>query len=538
MTDLSRRRFLRAGAGVGAVAALGATGWAANERLFTPGQPGRLLRSEAPLPQPFRIPLPIPPVLEPTRRDATADYYEIVQRETDLTILPGLRTRAWTYHGSFPGPTIRARSGRQAVVRHRNELPQPVVVHLHGGHTPAESDGYPMDVILPTNNGAPTSMTHHGVSGAAPEATHGAMPGMSHGAGSGKIAHGERDYTYPNAQRAATLWYHDHRHGYTGPAVWRGLAGFHLIGDDEEDALPLPSGDRDIPLLITDRAFAADGSFAYPLADPTMESPGVTEPFMNGVLGDVILVNGAPWPTHEVNPVRYRLRLLNGSNARRYRLALEPQPAGGGGFIQIGSDGGLLAQPLHHDTLDISPAERFDVVVDFSRFRPGTQVRLVNRLGDGPTTEVMRFDITGSTTTDDTSVPEHLSTIEPLDLGSAVTTRTFLFQLSKQGWTINGRPYEPGRPLARPKLGTVEIWRFITDFHHPVHVHLDPFQVISRNNRAPGPYDHGWKDTVDVRPAEAVEVAIRFTDYPGAFMLHCHNLEHEDMAMMADFVTE
>jgi FtsP/CotA-like multicopper oxidase with cupredoxin domain len=103
-------------------------------------------------------------------------------------------------------------------------------------------------------------------------------------------------------------------------------------------------------------------------------------------------------------------------------------------------------------------------------------------------------------------------------------------------WTVNGKAYEPGRALARPRLGTTEIWRFISDFHHPVHLHLDHFQVLSRNEFGPGPYDAGWKDTVDVRPAEAVEIAVRFTDYPGTYLLHCHNLEHEDMAMMADFV--
>ncbi|GAB2632740.1 multicopper oxidase family protein [Nocardia goodfellowii] len=521
----TRRGFLRAGAGLGAAAAVG---WLGGGRLITPGQPGRLLRSGIPLPQPYRTRLIVPPVLDPVRRDDTTDYYEIVQRETDLAILPGLRTRAWTYQGSFPGPTIHAKSGRRAVVRHRNELPHPAVVHLHGGHTPADSDGYPMDFILPVG----------GRSTAAPQAGSSHTTGHGSSAATSNIAHGTRDYTYPNVQRAATLWYHDHRHGFTGPAVWRGLAGFHLIGDDEEAALPLPSGDRDIPLMIADRSFAADGSFAYPLADPAMVTHGVTEPFMDGVLGDVILVNGTPWPRHDVDPVRYRFRILNGANARRYRLALDPPPPGGHGFVQIGSDGGLLERPVRHETLDIAPAERFDVLIDFARYPRGTRVRLTNQLDAGPTAEIMRFDITGPSIRDESAIPDRLSHWETLDPRRAVTERTFLFQLNKHGWTINGHPYEPGRALARPRLGTTEIWRFITDFHHPVHVHLDPFQVISRNNRPPSRYDIGWKDTVDVRPAEAVEVAVRFTDYTGPFMLHCHNLEHEDMAMMADFVTE
>jgi FtsP/CotA-like multicopper oxidase with cupredoxin domain len=323
--------------------------------------------------------------------------------------------------------------------------------------------------------------------------------------------------------------------GYTGPAVWRGLAGFHLVDDDEADALPLPRGERDIPLMIADRSFAADGSFLYPAA----ADGGVTDAYMNGVLGDVILVNGAPWPVAQVDPARYRLRLLNASNARRYRLELDPQPPGGSALVQIGSDGGRLARPVGHDALELAPAERFDVVVDFSRYRPGTQVRLVNRLGSGSTAEVMRFDITGQDRGDDSAVPDRLGwDVVALDPRQAVATRTFVFRQGRDGtWTINDLAYRPGRALAAPKLGTIEIWRFVTDFHHPVHLHLNHFQVLSRNGGKPGAYDLGWKDTVDVRPSEAVEVITRFTDYQGVFLLHCHNLEHEDMAMMGDFVT-
>ncbi|MGW0431526.1 multicopper oxidase family protein [Micromonospora sp. NPDC003197] len=523
--SMNRRRFLGVGVGAAAVGAtaLGSAGWLAGGKLLTPGEPGKLLPSQVPLPRPYQVQLPIPTVLEPTRSDATTDYYEITQRLASLSILPGMQTQAWTYQGSFPGPTIRSRAGRRTVVRHRNELPQPVVVHLHGGHTPADSDGYPMDLILPVG-GATNAATHHG--------HHETSQPV------GKTTTGHRDYVYPFEQRAATLWYHDHRHGYTGLAVWQGLAGFHLVHDDEEDALPLPTGVRDIPVMIADRSFAADGSFRYPLTDPSLRVPGVTDAYMNGVLGDVILVNGAPWPVLHAERARYRLRLLNASNARRYRLELDPPPPGGQGLIQIGSDGGLLERPVAHETLEIAPAERFDVVIDFSRYRPGTQVRLVNRLGDGPTAHVMRFDLAGTTIHDESAVPDRLSHIPRLDPAGAETTRTFHFQLRPDhGWTINGHPYQPGRALARPRLGSTEIWRLISDFHHPVHIHLDPGQVISRNNRAPGRYDSGWKDTVDVRPREAVEIAVRFTDYPGTFMLHCHNLEHEDMAMMADFTT-
>jgi spore coat protein A len=489
---VNRRTVLRLG---GAAVALGA-GLPLASRLLAPAQLGRLLPSAAPLPPRFGTPLPIPEVLAPVRRDGTTDHYEITQRPALLGLLPGLRTAAWTYGGTFPGPTIVSRAGRRTVVRHRNELSEPVVVHLHGGHTPAASDGYPMDMVMPE------------------------MPGMSH----------PRDYTYPMNQRAATLWYHDHSMGRTGANIWRGLAGFHLVRDDEEDALPLPRGERDVPLMITDRSFRADGAMTY---------PGMHDGYENGVLGDVILVNGAPWPVLAADPARYRLRLLNASNARRYRLRLDPQPPGGGALVQIGSDGGLLERPIAHDVLEIAPAERFDLVVDFARYPAGTRVRLVNTLGADGTAEVMRFDVGSGGGADDSAIPERLSAGVPrLDPAQAVRTRTFQFKQSGDGvWTINDKEFRPGRALARPRLGEIEVWRFLTDFHHPIHVHLDPVQVVSRNSGGLGAYDHGWKDTVDVRASEAVEVVTRFTDYPGTYLMHCHNLEHEDMAMMADFVT-
>lgn len=513
---MKRRTLLRGGllaAGVGVAGA----GWPTAQLALGSAEPGRLLRSQVPLPPRYRARLPIPDLLAPIASDTTSDYYTITQRAADLTILPGLTTPAWTYGGTFPGPTIVSRSGRRAVIRQHNALPVPVAVHLHGGHTPPDSDGYPLDLIEPQ---ATHTMTHD--------------DRMRSGMSRNSVV-GQREYVYPMQQPAATLWYHDHRMSYTGQAVWRGLAGFHIVHDDEERGLPLPNGHRDIPLMIADRSFSADGSFQYPLTD----GGDVAAPYMNGVLGDVVLVNGAPWPVLETDPARYRFRLLNASNARRYRLRLDPPPPEGSVFTQIGSDGGLLASPLAHDAIDIAPAERFDVIVDFSRYRPGTQVRLVNTLGTQSSTQVMRFDVIGTDRSDDSTIPERLSeSFVPLDRGRATTTRTFLFGQGRAGvWMINNEPYRPGAPVATPRLGDVEIWRFITDIRHPIHVHLNSFQVLSRNNKPPGRFDHGWKDTIDVAPAEAVEVIVRFTDYHGTYLVHCHNLEHEDMAMMADFVT-
>ncbi|WP_433275651.1 multicopper oxidase family protein [Pseudonocardia xinjiangensis] len=516
MTRLSRRGFLGLLGAAGAGVALAGCGLGS-----TPGQTGEQLASALPLPEPFRVPLPVPPVARPAGTDPSgADLYRVTQRVADLEILPGTRTPVLGYDGIFPGPTFETRRGRPVVVLHRNELPVPTVVHLHGGHTPAESDGWPLDLVLPVGSTA-DPMTHHGMLG--------------------DLAAGEREYRYPMDQRAATLWYHDHRMDFTGPATYRGLAGFHLVRDDVEDALPLPRGERELPLMICDRAFAADGSFAYPGLDQGMRSvPGVEDDWMEGVLGDVVLVNGAPWPVHEVDAARYRLRLLNSSNARRYRLVLQVPGASDLPLVQIGSDGGLLAAPVTHQALDLAAGERFDVVVDFTALPVGTEVTMVNPLGTGRTTDVMRFRVV-RTAKDDSRVPERLADVEPLVPPPGASRRTFRFTRGAvgdhRGWAINGTSFDPERSLADVPLGRTEVWRFVSDVHHPVHVHLDAFQVLRRGSFGPGPYDGGWKDTVDIRPGEIVDVAVRFEHYAGKFVFHCHNLEHEDMAMMATIRT-
>ncbi|MDN5852022.1 MAG: multicopper oxidase family protein [Actinomycetia bacterium] len=511
---LSRRRFVGLSSGLVVAAAL--PGCALTKEYQT----GAELSSTAELPEPFTVPLPIPRVAEHSDRNG-ADYYEITQRNAEVEILPGKRTPILGYDGEFPGPTVVSRSGRPTIVKHTNELDIPVVVHLHGGHTPSESDGFPIDFVMPKG-------AHD----------------MPHGhAASGQIKHGHFAYEYPMKQRASTLWYHDHRMDFTGPSVYHGLAGFHLIHDDEEDALPLPSGERDIPLMITDRAFDGDGAFIYPALDPTMmKEPGVEDAYMAGVLGDVVLVNGAPWPELEVDAARYRFRILNASNARRYRLQLDPGPPEGDAFTQVGSDGGLLAEPHGLADIQIAAAERFDVIIDFGKYAVGDVVTMRNALGDGSTADVMRFRIARKAS-DDSAIPRLLSEIEELDPAAATVTREFEFTLGAATseydgmWLINGKPYDPERVDAKPRLGEIELWRFITDVHHPVHVHLDPFQVTRRSGGGPGPYDKGWKDTVDVRPGEVVEVAIRFADYAGTYVMHCHNLEHEDMMMMSNFET-
>jgi spore coat protein A, manganese oxidase len=513
---ISRREFLLLGLAGGVVLALPFGASACSDE----GSTGTLLPSRAKLPGPFEVPLPVPPVLEPVRTVAGIDFYEMTQRVGRIEILPELQTEVWGYQGIFPGPTIESRSGRKIVVRQRNELPVSVSTHLHGGRTPPDSDGYPTDLILPKKaNGH--SMEGHGSM---------RMQSSSH----------FKDYTYPLEQRAATLWYHDHRMDFTGPQVWRGLAGFQIIRDDEEDGLPLPKDEKEIPLMICDRSFDEDGSFLYPSLDPSLKSkPGVEDDYMDGVLGDTILVNGAPWPYMEVSNTKYRFRILNASNARRYELALEP---GHAPLVQIGSDGGLLGAPLLHRTVPIAQAERFDVVVDFSKYDVGDEVTLKNRMGEGRTADVMRFHVTRHER-DDSTVPRRLSDMtEFVELEESNANRTREFRFTRVGdeggtmWGINGEPFDPGRMAARPELGSTEVWHLrAAPAAHPVHLHLVHFKVLSRNGREPLPTDAGWKDTVGLSSGEEARVLVRFDGYRGRYVFHCHNLEHEDMMMMANF---
>lgn len=431
---------------------------------------------------PFQVPLPIPPVLAPARTDATTDYYEVTMKEAQSLILPGLKTTVWGYNGLFPGPTIKAKSGRRVIIRQINRLPVETSVHLHGGHVPPDMDGHPTDLIAP-----------------------GAY----------------KDYVYPNNQIAATLWYHDHALHRTAMNVYLGLAGFYLIEDDFEKGLNLPGGAYDVALVIQDRLFNADGSFYYP--------PLTRETLMNGVLGDTILVNGAAQPYFQVANRKYRFRILNGSNAREYELAL----SSGKSFVQIGTDGGLLPAPVTRSTIRIAPAERVEVIIDFFAYPVGAQVILKNRLGTGSTADIMRFDVVHQET-DNSSLPSTLRPLNPLPSPSATRDFNLQFDEMRGLWVINGKPFDPTRIDASPRLGSTEIWRFInhSDMAHPMHIHDIMFQILDRNGHMHSAGEAGWKDTVNVGPMETVQVSTQFNDYTGTYVFHCHNLEHEDHDMM------
>lgn len=451
---------------------------------------------------PFVDPLRIPPVLTPAMIGKTQFYTMTMQAGFSKLHRDLPKTMIWGFNGIWPGPTIRATKGQPVVIRQINSLPSThndgmsdmalmdPAVHLHGAHTSDLDDGHPRQSIPPG---------------------------------------GFRDYHYPNRQRAMPLLYHDHSHGQTGLHVYYGLGGSYIIDDPDELSLGLPSGDYDIPLLIQDRIFNADGSFKYFLDANTRET---------GILGDTILVNGTVQPYLKVARRKYRFRVINASNARLYQLQL----SSGDPLIQIGTDGGLLAKPLPKTVIELAPFERADIVIDFGSYPLGSQIILKNCSNcTGRLASIMRFDVE-SAATDTSVVPDCLSSWEDLPITSDTVSREFTLnrQVTVGGtvWTINGQTFDPNNPpLAQVKYGTVEKWKFNnpTTHRHPVHIHLIQFQVIEINGVAQDPSKHGWKDVLVAPPAGNITVAARFTGFKGRFLFHCHNLEHEDLGMMADY---
>ena len=448
------------------------------------GRPGPVRRSEvAGLFEPFQAELPIPRVLEPDTQGGV-DRYAITMQEGTQEILPGLETPIAAYDGEFPGPTIRAQVGRPVEVTHTNDLSSTTTVHLHGGHQREEDDGALHEYYID--------------------------PGA------------DRTYHYPNEQPQATLWYHDHIHGSTGPHLNYGLLGCYLL-DDENEPGNLPQGEYDVPLVMTDRSFNSDGSFNY------------SENWVPGFTGDTILVNGAVVPRMRVKRRLYRLRFVNASNARPYRLVLGNKRL----MHQIAGDGGLLDRPRNRRAIVLTSAERAEVLVDFSQFRPGSQLILRNTLGgSGSTKAVMRFDVEGGGGPEQFRVPNRLAWPEP----TPAPRRTRQFELalneSQTEWVINGQGFDESRIDETPRLYTTERWRFVTSNHgshnepHPMHLHGCHFKVISVNGQPPHPGDRGWKDTVNVPPGGEAVIEPYFKPFAGRFVYHCHIVEHGDRNMM------
>lgn len=500
----------------------------------------------------FVDPLPIPPVLQPVTTVDGKLFYEVrmLQNRQQLHRDFPAPTTIWGYNGMYPGPTIEARRGHPVTVRWVNALPTthllPVdtsihgaedfrpqvrnVVHLHDGNTPAEFDGHPDQWYTPElTEVGPLFKTDV--------------------------------FEYPNQQPATTLWYHDHAVGITRLNVYAGLAGFYLLRDGEEDRLPLPRGAYEIPIVIQDRTFNEDASLSYP-------AEWVPEFF-----GNTVLVNGKVWPFLNVEPRRYRFRILNGSNARFYRLRLDPELP----FRVIGVDGGLVERPVTVNEFILGPAERVDVIVDFRRHR-GETFTLTNSarapfpngdLPDGNTGVIMQFRVELPLCGRDGSrIPRRLVRRQNLRPGEAIRTRDLTLNertelvsgaerlvllLGTRNLTGRPQPYTWGDSATEyPLLDSVEIWRLIntTVDTHPIHLHLVRFQILDRQpydvdhfvrtgelvftgrRVPPEPYERGFKDTVRANPGEVTRFITRFGDFFGPFVWHCHILEHEDNEMM------
>lgn len=468
-----------------------------------------------------------PPELSPyaTGVDAQGPFalYALTARLGQAQILPGgLSTTVAGYNGIFPGPTIRAVQGTRAEVRIRNGfsatgglfLPEAIDLstHLHGSEALPQYDGYANDITRP-----------------------------------GFV----KTYHYPNIQHATTLWYHDHRHLVTAQNVYSGLAAFYPIADPYEQA-QLPQGEFDVPLMISDALFNADGSLAF------------TTDGDKGLWGDVILVNGVPWPTMKVKPRIYRFRTMNASIGRSYR----PTLSNGDPVHIVATDDGLVPIVQSVPSWRQGTAERTEILIDFRKYKVGQTVDLrnlsnKNNLDFANTDKIMRFQVVADSgpASTITAIPTRLDVgpcpdaprggLNPMDLTTdmVVAKRTLTFNRKHGLWTINGVTWEEVEAsgfkllFANPQPFTVEQWTFVNEsggWFHPVHVHLVGGKIIARNTNGGKPFawELGPKDVFYAGEGESVTALLQFNTLPngeGKFMIHCHNLTHEDHDMMVQF---
>jgi len=498
--NLSRRDLLKVGLFSSAALMLPAERVARTKLAIA----NRLPQSKLPAPftMGWKTPLPAPKVSV-----GDTDYFTITQQQVKAQILPDRQTTIWGYNGMTPGPTLYVDQHRKAVVRQICALPDRhpelgynvwTSTHLHGSCSLPEYDGYASDITTP-----------------------GAF----------------KDYQYPNIQDARTLWYHDHGVHITANNAYMGLAAQYILHSDAERALPIPHGHYDQPLILKDAMFQENGDLVI---DDNNE---------NGIYGDVILVNGVPWPRMDVEPRKYRFRVLNASVSRSYDLSLDT----GEPLVVIGTDGGLMPAPQPCAHVKVGMAERYEIVIDFSKYQPGQKVTLKNRSPDNnidyDTTGVVCQFVVGAHVTDPRSneIPQDLNpnmNVMGLKESDAKTTRLMRFERKDGHWTVNGQTWEDvvnsdyELTVANPGLGDVEIWELENPsggWFHPVHIHLVDFKVLDRNGRPPEDWEKGPKDVVYVGENEKVRVIMRFENQVGRYMMHCHNLVHEDHDMMVQF---
>lgn len=477
------------------------------------------------------------PAAVPTMIDGVAHYDFTMRRNPDAQVLTGqLKTPVFGYEGIFPGPRIELNQGTTAVVRHHNNLPAvgpfgspaKTSTHLHGSASLPEFDGYASDTTSP----------------------------------------GEyKDYHYPNFQAARTLWYHDHGVHWTAQQAYGGLAAMYVMHDRQESTL-LPTGDFDIPLLVNDAMFAADGSLAY------------NDNSHSGLWGDVILVNGRPWPLMKVQRRTYRFRILDCSISRSFNWRL----SNGMPLQVVATDGGLMPKGVAVTSMRHGGAERYEVVIDFSKV-PSTTKRIELLNGSNPnnidydfTGKVMAFDLLDGPVTktranfDDPTIQEpdptwdrnyHQFPLAPSEIMSLPTTGPYVrrhFRVERSGgeWLFGNTTWHQveasdyTQVLAAPAIGDVEIWEIENSsggWFHPVHIHLLDFRIIKRVGGIGKvlPHEEGPKDVMYVGEGETVHVLCKFIApgvvapsgdaafTGGRYMVHCHNLPHEDHDMMGQF---
>ncbi|MBP9664428.1 MAG: multicopper oxidase domain-containing protein [Pyrinomonadaceae bacterium] len=445
-----------------------------------------------------------------------------------ISLLPGAPTQVWRYEGevvegtpqnlqpipgSFLGPTIRVHRGQTIRINFTNNLPEMTLMHWHGLHVPEAMDAHPRFTV---------------------------EPGASY------------VYEFTVMNRAGTYWYHPHPDMRTAFQVYCGLAGLFIVSDDEEQGLGLPSGEADVPIVLQDRIFAPDNQFVY-------SSIG-----MVGFLGDRMLVNGNLARSVDVASRAYRLRFLNGSNSRFYKLAWSD----GTPLTVIASDGGLLEAPVERPYLMLAPGERYEVIADFRNSPLRRNRRLVSQafspmgnagnggaaLPNGAAFPIVSFRVRRRVA-DNFVLPPTLSTITRYRLEDAVNAanpRAFPISFQMGMFMLNGGMFEMNgvAPNESVALNTLEAWDIANQsgpvqMAHPMHIHLVQFQIIERQMNASGAtnyegvkygfVDTGWKDTFMLMPGERVRLLLRFEDFTGKFVYHCHNLEHEDMGMMRNF---
>jgi FtsP/CotA-like multicopper oxidase with cupredoxin domain len=435
---------------------------------------------------------------------------------------------------ALPSPLLRVRRGEVFSARMENDIPDPLILHWHGLAAPDDMDGHPRFAV-------PRGGTY--------------------------------DYRFEVNDRAGTYWYHSHTHHLTGRHTYRGIAGLLIVEDPDEEQ-GMPPRERELPLILQDRRLGPDGVPVYEPMGPSM---------MNGFMGPEALANGILDAFTEVEPAVYRARILNGSNARIFRLGRSDERP----VVLIANDGGFLERPVSLPWVDVAPAERVELLLDFREAREGERIGLVSlpfeipggmmggmgmgREGMGPPEgrgggrmgggrmeggmmgrmmeeayqqgrplDLVEFRVTGRTS-DPGSIPGSLPPLPELpDPARAVRERRFDFSSRQMMHRVNGREYALDRVDEEVPFGDTEIWTFVNEanYPHPVHLHATHFRVLERRGGRGRlfPWESGGKDTVLVLPGEEVRVAVRFTVHRGLYLLHCHNLEHEDHGMMQNIL--